>query len=181
MMKKVLFLFLALLLLSGCNRGADNNGSATEDDAPQLTVGIVYHANAVSIRGGPSMDYRIIDTVRRGGMCQIINYDEQQEWQEISYRGETAYISSEYLFAGEWESGSELLLATVASSNMVNVRAAADLNSAVLFQALKGEQYIVNTSDQGDGWTGISFPEGEGYIRSEFITTRKTTIDDALL
>jgi uncharacterized protein YgiM (DUF1202 family) len=182
-MKRLLILLLAVLIVfSGCSRGAANDESAEDESARQLTVGIIYNANAVSIRLGPGTDYRIIDTVRRGGMCEIIDYNEDADWQEISYRGETAYISSDYLFATTWQSGDKLIIATINSTNMVNVRATPDISGEVLFLALEGEQYIVSEQDNGSGWIEISYPGGDlGYISSEYMHIRETTIDDALL
>ena len=185
-MKKLLLLLLAVaLVLTACGQEEpvtpEGDKPAEEGDPPQLlSVGTVYNADVVNIRMEPDEDARILDTASRGVMFQIVDYDPASAWQKITYRGETAYISSDYLYMQEWESGTKLDIGTIiGDSGIVNVRNTPSADGQVVLVALKGAKFVVVTIDEGSGWYQVGFPEGVGYIEPQYLSVQSTTIEKA--
>ena len=189
-MKKILTLLLcsAMLLFAGCTGQQDN---APEEDAATpapppgetITVGTACNAAIVNIRIEPDGESRIVDNAMRGDMYQVLDYREgaETEWYKIICMGDTAYISADYLFITQWESGTELTLGTVVNSDeVVGIYSSADSESPVVLGALKGEQYLVIYDDSENGWYKLGFPEGEGYISSDYLEVKTVTIENAL-
>ena len=118
-MKRLLLLLLAVsLVLTACGQEETatpdgHNYSEGNATSQLLSVGTVYNADVVNIRMEPDEEARILDTASRGEMFQIVDYDPASAWQKINYRGETAYISGDYLYMQEWESGTKLDIGTI--------------------------------------------------------------------
>ena len=101
-------------------------------------------------------------------------------WQKINYRGETAYISSDYLYMQEWESGTKLDIGTIiGDSGIVNVRSTPSAEGQVVLVALKGAKFVVVTIDKDSGWYQVGFPDGVGYIEPQYLSVQSTTIEKA--
>lgn len=62
-----------------------------------------------------------MDTVSRGEMFEIVDYDPQAQWQRLNYRGETAYISSDYIYMQEWESGTQVDIGTIVGDGQLSM------------------------------------------------------------
>ncbi len=183
-MKKLLFpLIAAVLLLAACSASPEGPGenSTGENEQPQLlAVGTVYNADVVNIRMEPDDEARILDTVSRGEMFEVVNYDPEASWQQLRYRGETAYIHSEYIYLQEWESGTQVDIGTITGDGeIVNVYRHPWPESEVVMHALKGTKFVVVTFDEGSGWYQVGFPNGIGYVEPQYLQIRSTTIDQA--
>ena len=185
MKKLLLVLIAAALVLTACSQEPDDdtslNGETPGGETPQiLTVGTVYNADVVNIRMEPDDQASILDTVSRGEMFEIVDYDPQAQWQRLNYRGETAYISSDYIYMQEWESGTQVDIGTiVGDGSIVNVYRHPWPESDVVLNALKGAKFVVVTIDEESGWYQVGFPDGVGYIEPQYLDIRSTTIDNA--
>ena len=185
-MKRLLLLLLAVsLVLTACGQEETatpdgHNYSEGNATSQLLSVGTVYNADVVNIRMEPDEEARILDTASRGEMFQIVDYDPASAWQKINYRGETAYISGDYLYMQEWESGTKLDIGTIiGDSGIVNVRSTPGAEGQVVLVALKGAKFVVVTIDKDSGWYQVCFPEGVGYIEPQYLSVQSTTIEKA--
>ena len=149
-------------------------------DIYKMCIRDSYNADVVHIRMEPDDQARILDTVSRGEMFEIVDYDPQAQWQRLNYRGETAYISSDYIYMQEWESGTQVDIGTiVGDGSIVNVYRHPWPESDVVLNALKGAKFVVVTIDEESGWYQVGFPDGVGYIEPQYLDIRSTTIDNA--
>ncbi len=69
--------------------------SETETIKETNTILTMYTTTALNVRSGPGTDYSILTTLPTGSAVNII--DKQDDWSEIEYSSESAYVFTKYL------------------------------------------------------------------------------------
>lgn len=190
-MKPLILLFLILCLLSFGACGNDEPAETPLEPAPPpqqpaeeptlLDVATVVDAIVVNVRMEPNTEARILDTVRRGEMFEIIGLSEDGQWYRIFFHGDPAYISADYIYPAQWPEGEALTLGRVINAEgAVNVRASASTSGEILLAAQDHEQFVVTAADSGSGWHQLSYQGEPAYISAEFLLLEQTTIDQVL-
>lgn len=190
-MKRLFLLLLSLCFVAGlscCGRGDESvvvSDDPEEDAAIDLVlhVGVVVDAEVVNIRQSASLDGRILDTVRRGELFEILESGildaEGNSWVQIRYRGESAFVSQAYLYSFEWQENSQITIGQVLERD-VYIYDAASLDAVVLYRSYKGEPLLLYEAVDED-WYRVFYPHGDAFVRSEQIRIEQTTIKDMLL
>jgi len=188
-MKKAVLLMLCLVLFvfAGCSNNDADPSLENEQQQEEITqgeliwVGTICDAAVVNVRIEPDANSRIVDSVLRGEMFEIQNYNENDEWHNILCRGDSAYVSGKYMYVMEWEENAPIKIGTVyGSDEVICIHSRADLNSSVVLGSLKGEKYLVLPNKADEDWYVVGFPGGSGYIPRQYLEVEDTTIRNAL-
>lgn len=138
-----------------------------EDDYSDLVIADVN--NFVNIRSIPSEEGEVVGKLYDNSVGKFI--EEENGWYKIESGKCVGYVKAEYCVTGEEanilakEVGRRI--ATVTTETL-NVRSEANMNSAILGQAPLGEELTVE--EEADGWVKIKIEEGSGYVSEEYVT-----------
>jgi len=186
MMKKLFALCLLLLAFSlfACSPTQENADSGLTQSAGGeiLEFGIITDAEVVNIRQSASMEGRILDTARRGEFFLVedsgLADDEGNLWVKIRYRGESAFVHSEYIFQMVWEENTTLNMGEVLERD-VYVYSEPSTDSEILYRTYKGEPLILYAAEDAD-WYRIFYSRGEAYIPAGQIAVRSVDVNALL-
>ncbi|MDO4733212.1 MAG: SH3 domain-containing protein, partial [Bacillota bacterium] len=153
-----------------------------EESVVTLDVGIIVDAEVVNIRQSPSMEGRILDTTRRGEFFLVeekeLLDEEGEAWVKIRYRGESAYVYSEYLHQMVWNTDILVNMAEVLERDVM-VYAEPDSESEVLYRAYKGEPMLLYSSGDAD-WCKVFYSGKEAYVPADQLSVKKVSILELL-
>lgn len=94
--------FFAPIALAGCNtfQGAGQDiasvGRGIERTADGANYG-AYVTQRVYMRGGPSVNFPRVDTVRRGASVDVHGCLSRRDWCDVSWNGRRGWISANYI------------------------------------------------------------------------------------
>lgn len=158
-------------------QGQDGQGTGEDDpqgggdQPPQVDpvqAGPQYATanTTVNVRKSDSENAEKMGKVSRGARIQVQEV-RINGWTKILYEGKDGYIKSQYLQLDESAEGLEVI-GTVTATVNVNVRAAADQNSARL-GGLPGGDSLELLAEE-NGWCKVKFNAQIGYVKSEYVT-----------
>lgn len=119
----------------------------------------------VNVRSGPGLSYSLLGDLEQGETASVIS--KQGDWLEVRTDDQEGWIAS-WLTTAASEEPTAAGQTAVSSVNGLNVRAQADLSSAVLTKMNAGEQAEV-LSTTGD-WIEISFRNTRGFVSKQYIS-----------
>lgn len=159
-------------------QGQDSQGTGNDDpegggDQPPQQSDLVpagpQYATAtttVNVRNSDSEKADKLGSVSRGSRVQVQEVCVNG-WTKILYEGKDGYIMSQYLQLDESAEGLEVI-GTVTATVNINVRAAADQNSARI-GGLPGGGSLELLAEE-NGWCKVKFNGQIGYVKSEYVT-----------
>lgn len=159
MQRRILLTLLVFILaLSGTIPLAVSN-SAHADNGEVSATG-----STVNIRTGPGLSYEVIGSMKQGDKAQQVS--RSGDWIEIRHGNTEGWVAS---WLVNTEQAQETSAQTAVSSvDSLNIRAQADLSSAVLSKMNAGEQAEVIAS-HGD-WTEVQFRNVRGFVSTQYIS-----------
>lgn len=130
--RKTAAILLAVLVMHGAlatafadeNDGSDTSASSEAATEPEETVTfttvdeIVYATTAVNIRTGPGMDYQILTTMERGESIRRTGVGDNG-WSRVLYRGEEAYMYTQFLSTKDPVTGMEANAGSLDTSRLM--------------------------------------------------------------
>lgn len=159
-------------------QGQDSQGTGNDDpegggdQPPQqgdpVPAGPQYATatTTVNVRSSDSEKADKLGSVSRGSRVQVQEVCVNG-WTRILYEGKDGYIMSQYLQLDESAEGLEVI-GTVTATVNINVRAAADQNSARI-GGLPGGGSLELLAEE-NGWCKVKFNGQIGYVKSEYVT-----------
>ncbi|MBQ9243366.1 MAG: SH3 domain-containing protein [Proteobacteria bacterium] len=134
--------------------------------------------DGLNVRKGPGTSNKKIGALSNGQTVQF--YSETQGWLQISYAGQTGYISKQYTSitqgstgggnsggnAGSGNSASSASGQVRITASALNVRAGAGTNYKVLGSLSNGK--VVSYSGESNGWLKISYNGSTGWISKKY-------------
>lgn len=120
----------------------------------------------VNVRSSDSEKADKLGKVSRGSRVRVQEVGVNG-WTRILYEGKDGYIMSKYLQLDESAEGLEVI-GTVTATVNINVRAAADQNSARI-GGLPGGGSLELLGEE-NGWCKVKFNGQIGYVKSEYVT-----------
>lgn len=123
----------------------------------------------VNLRAGASTSDSVVTMLNRGMAVSILDMSNP-DWYQVSYNGNTGYMSTQYIIVDQ--DGLFTTYGTVCA-DAVTVRAGASTTSEALASVNTGDGVTVNGFK--DGWYSVTCTYGtQGYIRSDFIDLQST-------
>ncbi|MFD3446571.1 SH3 domain-containing protein [Microbacteriaceae bacterium 4G12] len=159
-----------------------NSSQATVQTSGQYTVNV----SSLRVRTGPSTSHTIIGAVTKGQAVQVTG--EVQDWYKISYGGQTAYVSKDYVSKGGSTSQPSEDTSNVASvqqdgtyvvnASSLRVRTGAGTYYPVIGGVLEGK--TLQVVGVANGWYKVNHNGGTGYVSADYVKFVKGgTMQDA--
>ncbi len=176
---------------------SESSTKTAKDDSSKTTVDTVVTTDKVNIRKKASQDSAVLGQAAKG--TKFTRYKEKRGWSKVKYKNSTAWINSDYVKVEEakdqdteekqtdskTKSNTKVEKSskntkdnktekteTVYTTDKVNVRKSASQNSASLGQVAKGTK--LTRYSQKDGWSQIDYNGSKAWIRSDFLTDKKS-------
>jgi len=140
------------------------------NDLARLTGTV--NINKLNVRQAPSASAQHIATISRGASIKTLAV--LNDWIEIEFNGETAYVAAKYVDLVYVSTGHYAKV----SADLLNVRSA-PYSSASLFGQLNFEAQVW-VEGQQQSWSQIRFNGNRGYVASEYLTALDPTLLEQL-
>ncbi len=140
---------------------------------PQLAVanfGTLSATTSVNVRVEPAMSAEIIGTLSAGEQVERRG-DPKGDWTPITYKGQDAWMYTEYGSLGTTNSASQ---GTSTVNTAVNVRAGTSTLTTVLGTLNVGDTISV-TGDPVGGWVPVSYQGRPGWVYGAYLSTNTST------
>jgi N-acetylmuramoyl-L-alanine amidase len=137
------------------SKNSNSNHSKEDNNTKSIGTGIV--TDTLNIRKEPSSKGSIIGKLGKGTSINI--YSQKNNWVEIKYSGQRAWVSSDYVQMGSQSQQSKKAgtTGTVTASNL-SVRKSSSLNSEIIGSVSKGQKFTI--LDEVNDWVKIEFQPG---------------------
>ena len=129
-----------------------------QEEEPEALYAKV-NASALNFREGPSTSYKVIDTLRRGDIVQVL--EQSGSWYKVKYSGRTGYMYAKYLSVSSAEYGT-------VTAGVLNVRKGPSTSYAVLGKVTRGDSVLI-TGKSGN-WYKIAYKSGTAYVYASYIS-----------
>lgn len=116
------------------------------------------NANKLNLRQGANTSSRIINTLSRGDVVQVL--EQGGEWHKVRYGGTEGYMFAQYLKT------SSAVFGTV-NASVLNVRSGASTSSAVLGKLSRND--VVEVTQKGGTWHKIKYKTSTAYVYAQYI------------
>jgi len=126
-------------------------------------AGTFRTTDRVNLRSGPSTDSEAIVVVNAGTNVEVLEHDPAG-WSKVQVGNSTGYIRSDFLKFPIGSSAAEFR-----TTDGVNIRSAASIDSGVVGTVIKGATVEVTEHDPA-GWSKVRADGKSGFIRSDFLT-----------
>ncbi|PLR90802.1 SH3 domain-containing protein [Bacillus sp. T33-2] len=129
-----------------------------------------YSVNAtnLNVRSGPGTHFSRIGSLPSGSGIQVIE-QLNNGWYKISYKGQTGYVSGQYVRSGAGPSPTTSSTYTV-TATVLNVRSGPGTNHARIGSLRQGSSLQV-VQRLNNGWYEISFNGKRAYVSGQYVTT----------
>jgi len=146
--------------------------------AEMMQVGGLLAGDTLNVRDGAGTSFADIGDLHEGDIINVLGLDFEGKWAQITYRGQTAYVSVKYLHGVMGVDGSS----TTTGAHWVTgikagdpdgglvVRAGSGVNFAAVGVLSDGaEAHVIQNSDDGK-WAMIAFGPGIGWVNSAYLS-----------
>ena len=145
---------------------------ATTAFAAELTAGVgTVTASALKLRAEASTSSTCL-TLLPKGTTVVVENDSIAGWYKVNYKGDTGYLSSEYVSFSSKSSAS--LGNGLVTGDSVNVRSGASTSASKVGMLNSGD--VVSIVGFENGWYKISYSGITGYIRSDYMEVTKKAL-----
>ncbi|MEH7273639.1 SH3 domain-containing protein [Neobacillus vireti] len=134
-----------------------SNSSKEEDKSISIGTGTV--TDTLNMRKEPSATGTVIGKLAKGTSVSI--YSKKNNWLEIKYRDQKAWVSADYVQMGNQSQPSNTnagSIGTVTASNL-SVRSSSSLNAEIIGSVSKGQKFTI--LDEVNNWVKIEFQPGK--------------------
>ncbi|HOP11999.1 MAG TPA: SH3 domain-containing protein [Oscillospiraceae bacterium] len=127
-------------------------------------TGTVHVSSYLNVRSAANTGAPIVGKLLNGEQVSILG--SSNGWYRISYNGETAWVSGQYITvsSGQTQTGT----VNVSSTSYLNVRSAASTQATIVGKLSKGEQ--VTILGESDGWYQISYNGEIAWVYGQYIS-----------
>ncbi len=135
-----------------------NTGSVSAPGTGSPLIYAAVNASAVNFRQSPSTGSKILKTLSRGEVVQIL--ESGTTWHKVKHGGIEGYMFAQYI------TPSSTLYGTV-SASVLNVRSSASTSASVLGRLVKDE--TVEITQAGSTWHKIRYRSSTAYVYASYI------------
>lgn len=147
--------------------------AAKPDNDYKVTV------SSLRVRTGPSTNHDVIGGLSRGEVVEILG--EVQDWYKISYEGQTAYVSKDYVSRTNEDTTPQTLQSVDQNGSYIvdvaslRVRTGAATYYPVTGGVMQGQTLQVTGIE--NGWYKINRNGKDGYVSAKYVKFVPTTTD----
>lgn len=139
--------------------------------AAQPSGEYTVNVSSLRVRTGPSTSHGVLGSLSKGQAVQVTG--EVQDWYKISYDGQTAYISKDYVSKGaQTQAQPEITVKTdgsyIVNTDALRIRKGPATYHPVIGGVLKGQTLKVTGIE--NGWYKVDRGGTAGYVSAEFVT-----------
>ncbi|MFJ5623304.1 D-alanyl-D-alanine carboxypeptidase family protein [Peribacillus loiseleuriae] len=137
-----------------------------------------YIATAnLNIRTGPSTANKIIETVKKGTQLTVTG-KATNGWLKVSLKGQTAYVSSQYVKVNVSDFSSDSSTETViyTTTANLNIRTGPSTANKIITTVKEGTQLTV-VGKATNGWLKVSLKGQTGYVSSQYVKALNSSSD----
>lgn len=127
----------------------------------------------LNVRAVPSTDGKLVGKMPKDSACEVL--EEADGWAHIQSGEVDGYVSTDFLLIGpdaKLKAAELVRTVAIAQTDGLNVRDAADTDSAVMTQVLKGEE-LEFVEDLGD-WVKVDLDGEDAYVAKQYVTVEDT-------
>ncbi len=169
---------------------ADPTTSEPATSEPETTDGAKYTEKKetvittakVNVRKGAGTDFESVGQIDKGTEIERLATGDNG-WSRVSYKGETLYISSQYLKVkdeteptSKEDENSDQKTVTVYTTTRVNVRKEPNTDSEIVATLNEGKK-VERISKGDNGWTKVRYKGNVCYMSSKYLTESKPQSD----
>ncbi|WP_416828354.1 SH3 domain-containing protein [Ectobacillus polymachus] len=136
--------------------------------------------SSLRVRTGPSTSHDVIGDLSRGDVVQVVG--ELQNWYKISYKGQTAYVSKDYVSHGGQDQTVTQSLQTgelngsyIVDVPSLRIRTGAAIYHPVIGGVTQGE--VLKVTGIENGWYKIDRGGKTGYVSAQYVKFEPKTTD----
>ena len=119
----------------------------------------------LNLRTGPSINYTIIATLRRGTPVEII--EQQNDWSQVLVRGLEGYVATRYLAISIVADKIPVHHAAV-NTGLLNFRMGPNLSHAIIDVLSRGTLVRV-IEHVGEHWVRVRVGDRKGYVATQYL------------
>lgn len=137
------------------------NANVPDEPSTTAVVLIPDSFDNLSIRTGPSTDYRIIGSMNHTDKCLVYTSKTQNGWYYINYNGITGYAAGNYIYLpSETRTG---IINIPSSWDNLSIRTGPSTNYQIIGSMNNGERCSVFTDKAKNGWYYVEYNGVYGY------------------
>ena len=188
--KKITALLMASLITLSIPNTALAYSSSSNNSRSTVTIsnstiytGIVT-SNKLNIRSSNSTSSEILGSLRKNDTVKIIK-KTRNDWYEIKFKDNTAYISSKYVTITSnylppyaLKSTDKFIGTAIVRSNTLSVRRGSSTKYSKV-GILKKNDAVKIISKLKNGWYRVTYQDGYGYINGNYTLSLTDTSDNA--
>ncbi|MFP7297512.1 SH3 domain-containing protein [Neobacillus niacini] len=135
-----------------------SNSTNSKDDNTNKSIDKGIVTDTLNIRKEPSTKGSIIGKLAKGTTVSI--YSKKNNWLEIKYSGQSAWVSSEFVQIGNQSTPSKStgVIGTVTASSL-SIRDGSSLNARIIGSVSKGQKFAI--LDEVNNWVKIEYKSGK--------------------
>ncbi|OEH55547.1 N-acetylmuramoyl-L-alanine amidase [Oceanobacillus sp. E9] len=128
----------------------------------------IVDGEGIHVRSGPGSEYDSIGNVNEGQSYPLVQ--QQNDWVEIDYNGESGWVSQEYINIEQTEQEyAEIDSESVETVyNNTHLRSGPSVNDSIIDYVDQGT--TLNIVQSEDGWLEVEYEESTAFVHRDFIT-----------
>jgi N-acetylmuramoyl-L-alanine amidase len=167
--------------VSIANGQAPEKNKDTSSTSNQMAIVTVDHLN---VRNNASLQADIIGKLPKGEQIQVLS--STKDWVKIIYKGQNAWISSEFVKMSTQAEDNDTveppkptsengIIGTV-TANALNVRSTGNLTGKVVGSVVKGSSFVI--LEESNNWSKIEYsPKKFGWVNTWYLEKSMPKID----
>ncbi|WP_343346197.1 SH3 domain-containing protein [Terrisporobacter petrolearius] len=142
------------------------NGSGSDDNTPPSSSEKGVTSANVNFRKSASTSSSIIETIPKNTTIEIIN-KSNSKWYKVKYKGNTGYVSKDYVKLNGSNSNTSSSNKGVTSANL-NLRKSASTSSNIITTIPKNTTVEI-VSKLSSGWYKVKYKSYTGYVVGSYM------------
>jgi N-acetylmuramoyl-L-alanine amidase len=137
----------------------NNKSTNTSNKENNVSIGTGKVTDTLNVRNEPSSTGKVIGKLAKGTSISI--YSEKNNWIEIKYENQSAWISGDYVQLGTENGQSKPANGTIGTvtASTLSVRSDFSLNSTIIGSITKGQEFTI--LEEKNDWYKIEYKPGK--------------------
>lgn len=157
----------------------ETSSSSNEEKKTVIKQGVIT-GNSLNVRTSPDTNSEVIGKLNSGTTVDILS--QENTWTEITFQGQNAWISSQYIQAGKKQEKQEKQQETndngTITASSLNVREKPSLNGNIIGSVSQGDNFHILKEE--NNWMNIELPNGtNGWVASWYVNKEQSSSSES--